>query len=602
MSDVIQGVLPKGYEISQKYKILLFKKHGSNAETYRVKGHDGKLYLLKLFNYSRLNRNAFDSENNLLEIKYLKELSHENILSYHDSGELIYYGKKFGFLVLEFISGETLAERLCRESFATLYDIQQIGIDILNGLDYLHNQPDPIIHNEITPQNIMLDLSSSLPKAILIDFGHARTFHQSTKVYSKEGLNLNYVASECFNNLFSPQSDLYSVGAIIYHSLYGLPPWFKDISKFQTDRKNLDELILQERRKPLPFPDVKSKIVDFNDSITFILKKALHHDPDKRFENAKEFRQALKGEIEIIDIEPVQKVKSNEETGNKVHHKKVKGKGFDAIAGMNELKQQMKLDVIDALNNPEEYAKYGITIPNGILLYGPPGCGKTFFAKHFAEEVGFNFMMVTPSTLKSRYVNATQENIAKMFEDAEKNAPTIIFIDEINELLPKRDSDAHEMSKSAVNEMLAQMDRTGEKGIFIIGATNYPNMIDPAMLRAGRLDKKFYLPPPDFEARRSMFELYLKTRPLDFGIDYDELSSLTDNYVSADIEFLVNEASRIALNLKSRITMKILKEVIVATKPSVSIQELKKYQIIESEMKSENTINLNQRPRIGFKP
>jgi len=118
MSDVIQGVLPKGYEISQKYKILLFIKHGSNAETYRVKGHDGKLYLLKLFNYSRLNLNAFDSENNLLEIKYLKEISHENILSYHDSGELIYDGKKFGFLVLDFISGETLAERLSRESSA----------------------------------------------------------------------------------------------------------------------------------------------------------------------------------------------------------------------------------------------------------------------------------------------------------------------------------------------------------------------------------------------------------------------------------------------------------------------------------------------------
>jgi transitional endoplasmic reticulum ATPase len=147
--------------------------------------------------------------------------------------------------------------------------------------------------------------------------------------------------------------------------------------------------------------------------------------------------------------------------------------------------------------------RYGVTIPNGMLLYGPPGCGKTFFAKHFAEEVGFNFMLATPSTLKSRYINATQENIAKMFEEAEKNAPTIIFIDEINELLPNRDSDAHEMAKSAVNEMLAQMDRTGEKGIFIIGATNYPDMIDPAMLRAGRLDKKFYLPPPDFEAKKS---------------------------------------------------------------------------------------------------
>ena len=87
---------------------------------------------------------------------------------------------------------------------------------------------------------------------------------------------------------------------------------------------------------------------------------------------------------------------------------------------MKELKAQLQLDVIDALHNPEEYAKYGVTIPNGILLYGPPGCGKTFFAKHFAEEVGFNFMLATPSTLKSRFINATQENIAKMFEEAEK--------------------------------------------------------------------------------------------------------------------------------------------------------------------------------------
>ena len=137
-----------------------------------------------------------------------------------------------------------------------------------------------------------------------------------------------------------------------------------------------------------------------------------------------------------------------------------------------------------------------------MLLYGPPGCGKTFFAKHFAEEVGFNFMCITPATLKSRYVNATQENIAKMFKEAEENAPTVIFIDEMNELVPNRDDgNVHEMSRSAVNEMLAQMDRTGEKGIFIIGATNYPNMIDPAILRAGRLDKKYYISLPFIIAR-----------------------------------------------------------------------------------------------------
>ena len=132
---------------------------------------------------------------------------------------------------------------------------------------------------------------------------------------------------------------------------------------------------------------------------------------------------------------------------------KKKGEGFAAVAGMDELKRQMREEVIEPLHNPEEYQRYGVTIPYGMLLYGPPGCGKTFFAKHFAEEVGFNFMCITPATLKSRYVNTTQENIAKMFKEAEEKAPTVIFIDEMNELVPNRDSDGvHEMSRSAVNE------------------------------------------------------------------------------------------------------------------------------------------------------
>jgi len=596
-----KGILPKGFLIDTQYSVLLFIKQGSSAETYRVKGSDGKLYFLKLFNYSKLSRTAFDSENNLLEIEFLKGIKHENIVSYKDSGEVIFENKKFGYLVLDFIIGETLAERISRERFENYYDVQQIISGVLQGLSYLHKLSEPIIHNEITPQNIMLDLSSDVPKAKIIDFGYSRSFHSSTKSYNKVGLNLNYVASECFNGLYSPQSDIFSVGAVMYQMLFGLPPWFKEVSKFQAERTNAEEIILQERNKPLRFPELWDDFIGFDENIKLILKKALSQDSENRFQSADEFLQALNGEIEVEDIDKVQKVKSDDKPKKNFRQtQSKKGKGFDAIAGMKELKAQMQLDVIDALHNPEEYAKYGITIPNGMLLYGPPGCGKTFFAKHFAEEVGFNFLLATPSTLKSRYINATQENIAKMFEEAEKDAPTIIFIDEINELLPHRDSDTHEMAKSAVNEMLAQMDRTGEKGIFIIGATNYPDMIDPAMLRAGRLDKKFYLPPPDFDARKAMFEMYLKKRPLDFGMDYDQLSKWTENYVSADIEFLVNEASRLALNTKARISMKILEEVIKDTKPSVPLQELKKYELIKAKMDGVNIEQKNERPRVGF--
>lgn len=595
-------ILPKGFIVDNKYDVLLFIKHGSNAQTYRVKGKDGNLYFLKLFNYAKLHRSAFDIDNNLLEIEFLKSINHPNIVSYKDSGELIFEGKKFGYLILNFIVGETLAQKISRGKIDSAYDLKQIISAVLNGLNYLHGLPDPIIHNEITPQNIMLDLSGDIPQAKIIDFGFARSFLQSSKVFNKEGLNLNYVASECFNSLYTPQSDLFSVGAVMFYLLYGMPPWFKDISKFKADRTRAEDVIIEERKKSLSFPKNSEEIVDFDESILNILKKSLQQDPENRFQSANEFVQALNGEIKIEDVDSVQRVTSASKEEQKIKTQKVKGRGFDAIAGMNELKEQLQLDVIDALHKPEEYAKYGVTIPNGMLLYGPPGCGKTFFAKHFAEEVGFNFIHVNPGTLKSRYVNATEENISKMFQEAEKNAPTIIFIEEISSLFPSRDSDAHEMSKNAVDAILAEMDRTGEKGIFVLCATNYPDKIDAALLRAGRLDKKFYLPPPDFEARKAMFEMHLKSRPIDFGIDYSRLAELTENFVSSDIKDLIaDEASRQALKAKSRITMKILEDVIQSTKPSVPLNELKKYELIKAKMDGEHFENNEVRNKIGFK-
>ncbi len=598
-------ILEKGHIIAD-YTVLLSVKQSAYAETYRVKGSDSKLYFLKLFNYSKLKSSAFDEANNILEIELVKNLKHPNLVSYKDSGEIILENKKYAYLVLSFIAGETLTERVVREKFTSLYDINQVMTGILEGLKYLHQQNNPIIHNEVTLQNVMLDLSSGTPKAKIIDYGYARTFHQSSKSFNKEGLNPLFMATECFNNIYSPQSDIFSVGVILFQLLYNQLPWSVDTGNYNSKTKDTEAQIAEERKKKIKFPEVSEDIYDFDQSINKIIKRALHPDTEVRFSSADEFIKALNNELEVEDVDTVQAQKSDKEPSKKktTFSSAAKGQGFSAIAGMQELKDQLQVDVIDALRSPEEYKKYGVTIPNGMLLYGPPGCGKTFFAKHFAEEVGFNFMLIKPSTLKSRYVNATQENIAKMFKEAEENAPTIIFIDEMNELVPDRESDSHEMSKSAVNEMLAQMDRTGEKGIFIIGATNYPHMIDPAILRAGRLDKKFYLAPPDFEARKAMFEMYLKTRPIDFGMDYEKLAIATDNYVAADIELIVNDASRNALKSKGRITMQNVEDIIKKTKPSVSAAELKKYEDLNNKLlgiKKEDKNNTNDRPRIGFK-
>ena len=296
MSDTTPHVLQKNTVLDGKYTVMLFIRRGHNAETYRVRGADRKLYFLKLFNVAQAHHTAFDSNGNLLEIEFLKNVAHPNIVAYRDSGETIIDGRKYIYLALNFIAGETLLERILREPVNMLYDVRQVLSDVLSGLQYLHTLPEQIIHNEITPQNIMLDLSGEAPKAVIIDFGYARSFAQPSKAYNRDGLNLHYVASECITaGMFSPQSDLFSVGAVMYQMLFGMLPW--------NNSETWKPVSLQEsREKPLLFPDVAGRIIDFDDSILKIIVKALSSDTEKRFQTAGEFLQALNGKLPVDEV------------------------------------------------------------------------------------------------------------------------------------------------------------------------------------------------------------------------------------------------------------------------------------------------------------
>lgn len=581
------------------YTVAFPHKQGAYAETYRVKDTSGKTRFLKLINYSKLNRNQIDDNGRVIEVEIAKQLHHHNLCQYVDSDNMMMNGSQYAWFVIEFVSGETLSQRIIRDDEISVYEIKTIAKAVLSALSFLHSQPIPVIHNEVTIQNVFLNLVGELQDLKLIDFGYARFLNQSPVKPNLDELNPFYLAPERFSGVCSVQTDLYSVGAMMYHLLYGELPWFLDVSSKRG--QDVIDSILAERDKELTL--TKEDKYELDDQLLNVIAKSLSYDSEDRFQSADEFIKAIDGEVKIERQSTKRKILSQQQSDNTPasYAIKKKGEGFAAVAGMEELKQQMREEVIEPLHNPEEYHRYGVTIPNGMLLYGPPGCGKTFFAKHFAEEVGFNFMCITPATLKSRYVNATQENIAKMFKEAEENAPTVIFIDEMNELVPNRDDgNVHEMSRSAVNEMLAQMDRTGEKGIFIIGATNYPNMIDPAILRAGRLDKKYYIGVPDIEARMALFRLYLNKRPYDFGLDYHQLADMTQGYVSADIQLIVNDASRNALRQHSKITMELLKVAITNTAPSLSNNELRKYERIRAMMNGEEMKKSDDRPRIGF--
>lgn len=587
-------IFKKGDRINS-YTIVFPHKQGPYAETYRVKDGNGRTRFLKLIDCSKLNRYQVDDRGYILEVEITKQCNHQNLCKYVDSGDIIINGGYRTYLVTEFVSGETLSQKIVRDGELGVYEIRQVATYVLKALQHLHSLPAPVVHGEVTMQNILLNLTGGWEDLKLIDYAHARYLDQQPAKLDLDTLNVFYLAPECFSGVMQVQSDIYSVGVLMYQLLYGKLPWFIDLSRYNKEERI--DAILEERTKELDIPNVEK--FELDEQLVNCIVKALSYDVEDRFQSAEEFIKGINGELKVGRQSTKKKILSDslpDET-KQLNVLKKKGEGFAAIAGMEELKNQLQEEVIEPLHHPEEYKRYGVTIPNGMLLYGPPGCGKTFFAKHFAEEVGFNFMCITPATLKSRYVNATQENIAKMFKDAEENAPTIIFIDEINELVPNRESDVHEMSRSAVNEMLAQMDRTGEKGIFVIGATNYPHTIDPAILRAGRLDKKYYVGVPDLKARKALFELYLKNRPYDFGLDYEELARLTENYVSADIQLIVNDASRTALKLHSKITMDLLCTAIKETSPSISLNELERYQEIKAQMDGE----IPNKRRIGFK-
>lgn len=222
--------------------------------------------------------------------------------------------------------------------------------------------------------------------------------------------------------------------------------------------------------------------------------------------------------------------------------------GFDAVAGMKDLKRQLLQDVIYPITQKDKYEKFKITIPNGILLYGPPGCGKTFIVRKMAEELNFSYFEIKHSDVTTPYIHGGVGKISEVFAKAKLKAPSIVFIDEIEGLMPERSSieGSQSYKLEEINEFLMHLNDAGKNEVLVIGATNQLDLIDKAVLRSGRFDKKIQVPPPDFDARIHLFQMYLKGRPLE-DIDYEILAGQTINYSCSDIEFICNEAARIAV-------------------------------------------------------
>ncbi|MDD3141617.1 MAG: ATP-dependent zinc metalloprotease FtsH, partial [Lachnospiraceae bacterium] len=222
---------------------------------------------------------------------------------------------------------------------------------------------------------------------------------------------------------------------------------------------------------------------------------------------------------------------------------------FQNVAGLQEEKEELE-EIVDFLKTPKKYIQVGARIPKGVLLVGPPGTGKTLLAKAVAGEAGVPFFTISGSDFVEMFVGVGASRVRDLFEDAKKNAPCIIFIDEIDAVARRRGTGmggGHDEREQTLNQLLVEMDGFGvNEGIIVMAATNRVDILDPAILRPGRFDRKVMVGRPDVQGRREILEVHAKGKPLGDDVDLQQIAQTTAGFTGADIENLLNESAIIA--------------------------------------------------------
>jgi len=263
---------------------------------------------------------------------------------------------------------------------------------------------------------------------------------------------------------------------------------------------------------------------------------------------------------------------------------------WEDIGGLDGVKQELREAVEWPLRYPDVFKRLGIRPPRGILLYGPPGTGKTLLAKAVATESQANFISVKGPEVLSKWVGESEKAVREIFRKARETAPCIVFFDELDSIAPRRGvhTDAG-VTDRIVNQLLTEMDgMLSLKGVVIIGATNRPDILDPALLRPGRFDRVLAVPPPDRLARDRIFRIHTREMPLAEDVDIEELAALTEGYTGADIEAVVREAAMASAreDIKAKtVSMRHFQAALVKVRPSVTEEEKLEYEKIVKDFK-----------------
>lgn len=566
----------KGEKIG-KYVINSFIKKGAVAESYTVLGSDDMMYFMKVYDFGSIPHEQLFEGKEVYEIHLCKELNtdeNKNVVRYVDNGEVKKGKDVYHYLVTEFYRGKTLYDAVRSEGRFDLEDAVQITLCVLTGLSYIHSRA--LIHNDIRPSNIMLqELDDGMLMPTIIDLGHISYMVKGRPTFVDEDLMPYFRAPETFRSVYTVKSDIFSTGALLYFLLFGKSPWEDmDLRTFDGDKQKIADAVKKARKQDLVLETDEVKLPDY---MKAILLKALAKKPGNRFGSAAEFAQDMLEKVmpelaimmEDEEAKPQAAQQGQECEGPTITFKKGSGSGFDNVTGRDELKEQLRKEVLFALHNPEKAAQYRLPAINGVLLYGPPGCGKSLVLKSFAEELGFNYTIIHGPEMGHIYQEGVLDNLQRLFDAAEIKAPFVICIDELEFVAPNPNAEGEENVTPQISALYGMMNECSKKGILVVATTNRPDLIDQSIMRVGCFDRVFFVPQPDFEARKDIFMEHLKERPCE-EIDYDELARLSDDFNAGDIAEAVNEAAMTAAYNGVPISQKILVDVLKYKNPTYS--------------------------------
>lgn len=607
---------------------MLSHDEGDYRQVYLARDRRGRRYALTAYDMEATPEYLIDAETSRpREITLATRLSDELLCPAQDTVQRR-NGHPLCAMLQEWLEDtETLTDHICSHGpFAVKVAIDAVAA-LATALSELKDLTAGGGHYDICPDNIRVGMNDhNEPVFYLLNLRHASRPAKGRPDIDRSRLHDQYRAPETLLGIYSCQSDVYSFARTLCYMEQGklegerpdkpLAESLKSMADAQTQRslKGLYPNLLAEAFDPSPRHRYGS-VADFARALSARLGKKAADSGDDDYDDDYD------GEPEDDDEDfynlPVDMAPStlgdrfdgqSAKTSGSIQFVKAEKKGgFDDVAGLKALKKELLRDYVSILKHRELAARYRINCPNGLLLYGPGGCGKTLLASKIAEESGLNFCIVSPADIGSIYIHGSQKIISDIFKKAEKSKPALLILDEFDAMVPRRD-DQRNQQQNEVNEFLTQLNNCAERGVYVIACTNHPDALDTAVMRKGRIDTAIFVGLPDEDARRELFAIELKDRPAAESLDTERLVSLTDQFTGSDISYIVNEAARqqFEKTLDSggaspeEITQSVLEEIISSTRPSVSEEDKTRFEKLRKKF-ADRGVNRDHRPhKLGF--